>query len=87
MEIVFPDFRPVTLSLIWRYRERRSFRLPFDAVTAVPPEETIFYATNVTSNPVSSRISPIAVRTRPSAAPLLKPRKALGDVGHILVSG
>jgi hypothetical protein len=64
---IFPDFRPVTLSLISRYRERRSM-LPFGAVTAVPPEETIFYAAKVTSNdPVLSRINPVAVRNRPSA--------------------
>ena len=26
-EIIFPDFLPMTLSLIWRDRERRSFKL------------------------------------------------------------
>src|SRR6266568_4069234 len=29
MEIVRPDFLPITLILIWRYRARRSLRLPF----------------------------------------------------------
>src|SRR5205807_4652020 len=68
IKIVCPDFLPITLTLIWRYRERRSLRLPFDAVTAVPPEETIFYAAKLTSNdPVLSRINPITLRTRPSA--------------------
>jgi hypothetical protein len=44
----------------------RSSRLPFDAVTVVPPEKTIFYA--ATSNdPVLSRISPTAMKTYPNA--------------------
>src|SRR5260370_37610223 len=29
IEIVCPDFLPLTLILIWRYRERRSLTIPF----------------------------------------------------------
>src|SRR6202034_987781 len=36
IEIVFPDFLPITLILIWRERERRSFN-SFLTVVMLPP--------------------------------------------------
>src|SRR5207302_10798649 len=41
MESVSPDFLPITLILIWRYRVRRSLRLSFDTVTVCLQQESL----------------------------------------------